>query len=66
VVLVFSEKDAADAFRIVEGLGEEWEVLEYRPEGIAAQGIAALLGSCAAAGVKYTCLDPPTALTRKA
>jgi hypothetical protein len=58
-VLLFGERDAAEAFRIVEGLGEEWEMIEGPPEEI-----AELLGACAAAGARYVCLDPPTALTR--
>jgi hypothetical protein len=44
----------------VEGLGEEWEVIEATDE------IANLLAACAATGVRYVCLDPPTALTRGA
>lgn len=57
-VLVFCETDAAEAFRIVEGLEEEWEVIEN------ATDVVELLGECAATGVEYVSLDPPTALTR--
>lgn len=57
-VLVFCEKDAAAAFRIVEGLGEEWEVIEG-----ASDDVTELLGVCDATGVQYVCLDPPTSLT---
>lgn len=56
--LVFCETDAAETFRILEGLGEEWEVIE------GATDITELLGVCLATGVEYVCLDPPTALTR--
>jgi hypothetical protein len=56
--LVFCETDAAETFRIVEGLGEEWEAIE------GATDITELLGVCLATGVEYVCLDPPTALTR--
>ncbi|MDP9410616.1 MAG: hypothetical protein M3P70_08960 [Actinomycetota bacterium] len=58
-VLVFCKTDAAEAFRIVEGLAEEWEVMER-----ATDGITDLLDRCALMGAKYVCLDPPTALTR--
>jgi hypothetical protein len=57
--LVFCGTVAAEAFRIVEGLEEEWEVIEG-----ATDEIAHLLAACAATGVRYVCLDPPTALTR--
>ena len=58
-VLVFCETDAAEAFRILEGLGEEWEVIED-----ATGGFTDLIDACAATGVEYVCLDPPpTALT---
>jgi hypothetical protein len=57
-VLVFCETDAAEAFRILEGLGEEWEVIE------GATDITELLGVCGATGMQYVGLDPPTALAR--
>jgi hypothetical protein len=57
-VLVFWQTDAVEAFRILEGLGEEWEAIE------GATDITELLGVCLATGVEYVCLDPPTALTR--
>ena len=60
-VLVFCETDAAEAFRILESLGEEWEVIE----GVT-DGFTDLLDACAATGAEYVCLDPPTALTRGA
>ncbi len=41
----------------MEGLGEEWEVIEG-----ATDRITDLLGAYAATGVEYVCLDPPTAL----
>ncbi len=59
-VLVFYETGAAEAFRIVEGLGEEWEVIHN-----AYEEVADLLQISAATGAaKYVSLDPPTALTR--
>lgn len=58
-MLVFGEPEAAAAFRIVEGLGEEWEVVEQTPDEA-----AELLGLRAATGARYVSLDPPTALTR--
>jgi hypothetical protein len=59
-VLVFYETDAAEASRIVEGLGEEWEVIHNAYEEVA----DLLQISAAAGGAKYVALDPPTALTR--
>jgi hypothetical protein len=58
-VLVFGEPEAAEAFRIVEGLGAEWEVIEQTPDEA-----AELLGLRAAPGARYVSLDPSTALTR--
>jgi hypothetical protein len=57
-VLVFWQTDAAETFRILEGLGEEWEAIEGATDS------TELLGVCLATGVEYVCLDPPTALTR--
>ena len=57
--LVFHGTVAAETFRIVEGLEEGWEVIEG-----ATFEIANLLAACAATGVRYVCLDPPTALIR--
>ena len=54
-VFVVCETDAAETFRILEGLGEEWEAIE------GATNITELLGVCLARGVEYVCLDPPTA-----
>ena len=34
-VLAFYETDAAEAFRILEGLGEEWEVIHNAYEEVA-------------------------------
>jgi hypothetical protein len=58
-VLVFQDATAAEAYPIVEGLGPEWEVLEQDN-----REAANLLLTCAARGVKYIALNPPSALTR--
>jgi hypothetical protein len=58
-VLVFQDTAAAEAFRMLEGLEPEWEVLEEdNGEG------AALLLTYAAGGWKYVALNPPSALAR--
>jgi hypothetical protein len=50
-VLVFGEASAAEAFHVIEGLGQEWEVIEYAPPEAAevlyhiiSEGIAHRLG----------------------
>lgn len=58
VVLLF-EDAAAEAFRILEGLGPEWEILKKDR-----QGASDLLVSCAVGGVRYVALNPPSALIR--
>ena len=58
-VLVFDEDDRAEAFRIIEGLGPEWETMEKD-----APGATELLGVCASEGVRYVVQNPPSALTR--
>jgi hypothetical protein len=58
-VLVFGEPSAAEAFRITEGLGPEWDVIGHHP----AEAIEALEIS-AANGIWYVELDPPSNLTR--
>jgi hypothetical protein len=58
-VLVFKDAAAAEAFRILEGLGPGWEVLE--PDNREA---ADLLLTCMAGGVTYVALNPPSALSR--
>jgi hypothetical protein len=58
-VLVFKNAAAAEAFRILEGLEPEWEVLEKDD-----REAGDLLLTCAAGGVKYVALNPPSALAR--
>ena len=58
-VLAFEEAAAAEAFRILEGLGPEWEVMG------ALQEVTGLLRSAARGEVRYVALDPPSALTRE-
>jgi hypothetical protein len=58
-VLVFQDATAAEAIPIVEGLGPEREVLEQDN-----REAADLLLTCAARGVKYIALNPPSALMR--
>jgi hypothetical protein len=59
-VLVFKDAPAAEAFRILECLGPQWEVLEKD-----SWEAADLLLTCAAGGVKYVALNPPSALARR-
>ena len=59
VVLAFEEAEAAEAFRIIEDLGPEWEVLG------ALQEVTSLLRSAAQGEVRYVALDPPSALRRE-
>ena len=57
-VLAFREDTAAEAFRIIEGLGPEWEVV------VALREVTGLLRSAARGEVRYVALDPPSALRR--
>ncbi len=57
-MLAFEEAESAEAFRIIEGLGPEWEVLG------ALQEVTSLLRSAARGEVRYVALDPPSALRR--
>jgi hypothetical protein len=59
-VPVFEDAAATEAFRILEGLEPEWEVLEEDN-----QEAAALLLSYAAGGWKYVALNPPSARRRR-
>jgi hypothetical protein len=58
-VLAFEEAEAAEAFRIIEGLGPEWEVID------ALQEVVGLLRSAAPGEVRYVAVDPPSALRRR-
>ncbi len=58
-VLAFKEAEAAEAFRIIEGLGSEWEVID------ALQEVTGLLRSAARGEVRYVAVDPPSALRRR-
>lgn len=58
-VLVFDEFVGVEAFRIIEELGTEWEVIEHSP-----QEAACLLERCAEKGIRYVALNPATKLTR--
>lgn len=57
-VLAFGEAAAAEAFRIIEGLGPEWEVTGALEE------VTSLLRSAARGEVRYVALNPPSALRR--
>ena len=57
---MFEDAAAAEAIRILEGLGAQWEVLEK-----GSWEAADLLLTCAAGGVKYVALNPPSALARR-
>ncbi len=57
-VLAFKEAEAAEAFRIIEGLAPEWEVVDALPE------VVGLLRSAARGDVRYVAVDPPSALRR--
>ncbi len=57
-VLAFEEATAAEVFRIMEGLGPEWEVTG------ALQEVTGLLRNAARGEVRYVALDPPSALRR--
>ncbi len=58
-VLVFDAFVDVEAFRIIEELGPEWEIVEHAP-----QEAAFLLERCREKGVRYVALNPPTKLTR--
>jgi hypothetical protein len=58
-LLVFGDPWAAEAFRTIEGLGQEWEVIGPRP-----LEVTELLETSAANGVGYVEIDPPSKLTR--
>jgi hypothetical protein len=58
-VLIFGDPVAAEAFRVVENLGSEWQVVADSPGQI-----VELLEAAAMSGARYVALDPPTALTR--
>ena len=51
-------KQPAEAFRIIEGLGPEWEVIGTLQE------VMGLLRSAAWGELRYVALDPPSALRR--
>ncbi len=57
-VLAFEAAEAAEAFRIIEGLGPEWEVIG------ALQEVMGLLRGAARGEARYVALDPPSALRR--
>ena len=52
-VLLFGDPWSADAFRAIEWLGTEWEVIGHRP----AQALK-LLQTSAANGIKYAEIEP--------
>ena len=58
-MLVFDEFVLIEAFRIIEELAPEWEVVEYAP-----QEAASLLESCTEKGIRYGAVNAPTKLTR--
>lgn len=58
-VLAFEEAAAAEAFRVIEGLGPKWEVIN------ALQEVSGLLKSAARGEVRYVALDPPSAFRRR-
>ena len=57
-VFAFEDAEAAEAFRIIEGVGPEWEVIGALREAIN------LLRSAARGEARYVALDPPSALRR--
>ena len=57
-MLAFEEAAAAEAFRVIEGLGPEWGIVG------ALQEVAGLLRSAARGEERYVALDPPSALRR--
>ena len=58
-VLAFEEAAAAEAFRLIEGLGPKWEVINPLPE------VLGLLRSAVQGEVRYVALNPPSALRRR-
>jgi hypothetical protein len=58
-VLAFEEATAAEAFRVIEGLGPEWEVTG------ALQEVMGILRSAARGELRYVALDPPSTLRRE-
>ena len=57
-VPVFGDAAGAETFRVVEGLGYDWRVVDDTP-----RRLARFLGA-AMGGARYVELGPPTALTR--
>lgn len=57
-VLAFEGAESAEAFRIIEGLGPEWEVID------ALQEVVGLLRNAVRGEVRYVALDPPSAFRR--
>jgi len=58
-VLLFGDPWSADAFRVMEGLGTEWEVIGHRHAEA-----SELLQTSAANGIRYAEIDPPGGLNR--
>lgn len=58
-MLVFGDPSAAEAFRVIEGLGQEWEVIGHR-----LLEVIELLESSAANGIRYVEIDPPSKMIR--
>lgn len=58
-MLAFEEAAAAEAFRVIEGLGPEWERINSLQE------VPGLLRSAARGEVRYVALDPPSAIRRR-
>ena len=58
-VLLFGGPPSADAFRAMEGLGTEWEVIGHRPAGALVR-----LQTSAANGISYAEIEPPGWLIR--
>jgi hypothetical protein len=52
-VLLFGGPPSADAFRAMEGLGTEWEVIGHRPAGALVP-----LQTSAANGIRYAEIEP--------
>lgn len=58
-VLVFGDPSAAEVFRVMEGLGPDWEVFGHR-----LLEVIQLLRASAANGIGYVEIEPPSRLTR--
>ena len=58
-VPVFGDAAGAETFRVVEGLGHDWRVVDDTP-----RRLSGFLGAAAISGARYVELDPPTVLTR--